>query len=366
MKRVLLTLLVLTSLLAWSRTVTATESPQVERAVEWLLTNQQDDGGFTSGFSAGSDLGATVETVLAAVAAGENPTQWDPSPLDYLLTQVESVTDAAGLSRVVIAATALGQDPHNFGGMDPAAALLATQDATTAQFGDSLYAHAYALLALHNAGADIPQNAVDLLLAQQMDAGSWAMMGGSEENSADTNTTALAVQALVAAGEKSAARAALPYFHAMQNEDGGFPWQKPSDYGTDTDANSTAVVLQALYALGESLDDWSPEGSSPLDALLALWDEDSGGYNWQAAMPGANVLATAQAVQAVTGMNLVTVPQLAASTAEPELFVTPLLPASGGPATGPWVTLAGMALVSAALLLRRKAETLAASTEKTR
>ena len=358
MKKVLLSLLVLTSLLAWSGPVTATEVPQVDRAVEWLLTNQQDDGGFTSGFSEGSDLGATVETVLAAVAAGENPTQWDPSPLDYLLTQVESgtVTDAAGLSRVVIAATALGQDPHDFGGVDPVAELLATQDATTAQFGDSLYAHAYALLALHNAGADVPQSAVDVLLAQQMDDGSWAMLGGSEEDSADTNTTALAVQALVAAGEKSAARDALPYFHAMQNEDGGFPWQKPSDYGTDTDANSTAVVLQAFYALGESLDDWSPEGSSPLDALLALWDEDSGGYNWQAAMPGANVLATAQAVQAVAGMDLVTVPQLTVSAAEPEPVVPQLLPASGGPAAGPWVMLAGMALVSAALLLRRKAE----------
>ncbi|RLC89583.1 MAG: hypothetical protein DRI37_03545 [Chloroflexi bacterium] len=358
MQKVLLSLLVLTSLLAWSGPVTATEAPQVERAVEWLLTNQQDDGGFTSGFAEGSDLGATVEIVLAAVAAGENPTQWEPSPLDYLLTQVESgvVTDTARLSRVVLAATVLGQDPHDFGGVDPVAELLATQDAETAQFGDSLYAHAYALLALHNAGADIPQSAVDLRLAQQMDAGSWAMLGGSEEGSADTNTTALAVQALVAVGESDAACAALPYFHAMQNEDGGFPWQKPSDYGTDTDANSTAVVLQALYALGESLDDWSPEGSSPRDALLALWDEDSGGYNWQAAMPGANVLATAQAVQAVTGMDLVTVPQLTVSAAEPEPVVAPFLPASGGPAAGPWVTLAGMALVSAALLLRRKAE----------
>lgn len=331
-------------------------NPPVDAALDWLLTQQQADGGLTNGFAEGSDLGATVETVLASVSAGGNPAAWDNSPLAYLEAQAATAEDAASLSRLIFAAHALGQAPTAFGGVDLVAGLLATQDSATAQFGDSLYAHAYAMLALHAAGAEIPADAVQLLLDQQQENGAWAMFGGFEADTADTNTTALAAQALVAVGETDAARAALPYFRAMQNADGGFPWQKPSEYGTDTDANSTAVVAQALTALGEALDDWAVDGNTPRDALLALWDESTGAYNWQAAMPGANVLATAQAVQALNGMNLVTLPAagelvVALSEPEPELLV---MPVSGGPFVGVWVMLAGLALLAGGAVLRRR------------
>ncbi len=347
MKKLLQLSFVLALILMLALPVLATARPEVEGAIDWLLSQQQSNGGFTNGFAEGADLGTTVEVVLASVAAGENPHTWTPSPLDYLQTQVASgaVKDAAGWSRVLVGAVALGADPHAFGGVDLVSELLATADPTTGRFGDSLFAHAYALLALHNAGAEIPTDALKLLLQAQTVGGAWPMFDG---DSVDTNTTALAVQALVAAGEEKAARDALAYFQAMQNADGGFPWQKPSDFGTDSDANSTAVVLQALNALGESLDDWQPEGSSPLDALLALWEKESGGYRWQAAIPGANVLATAQAVQAVAGLNLTEVAQSAVTAP------APLLPESG---EAPWeiyVPLSGLTLIIAGLFWRRR------------
>lgn len=362
MRKMIGLMLAMMLLLGWGAPVQAAEHPQLGRALAWLLTNQQQDGGFTSGFSAGSDLGATTEVVLAFAAAGERIE--DPSPLAYLEAQVRAgaVTDAASLSRAVMLARALGADPHAIGGKDLVKALLATQDKTTGRFGESLYAHAYALLALHNAGEPLPETAVTLLLEEQQDDGSWAMLGGEE--AADTNTTSLAAQALVAAGETAAAQKALAYFEAVQNEDGGFPWQKPSPYGTDTDANSTALVLQALVALGEAPAAWAPQGASPVDALLALWDAESGGYNWQLAMPGANVLATAQAVQALSGMTLVdiTAPGTvlisgAALPVEsaPEAASAPLLPTSGGSVmgVGHLLVLAGAALLGSGLLLRR-------------
>ncbi|OQB01250.1 MAG: hypothetical protein BWY25_01267 [Chloroflexi bacterium ADurb.Bin222] len=362
MRKVIGLIVVMALLLGWGAPAQAAEYPQLERALAWLLTNQQQDGGFTSGFSAGSDLGATTEVVLAFAAAGERFE--DPSPLAYLEAQVQAgaVTDAASLSRAVMLARALGADPRAIGGKDLVKALLATQDKTTGRFGESLYAHAYALLALHNAGEPLPETAVTLLLEEQQDNGSWAMLGGEE--AADTNTTSLAAQALVAAGETAAAQKALGYFEVAQNDDGGFPWQKPSPYGTDTDANSTALVLQALVALGEDPAAWAPQGASPVDALLALWDAESGGYNWQLAMPGANVLATAQAVQALSGMTLVDLaapgPVLISSAAlavesAPEAAPVPLLPTSGGPAieVGYLLVLAGAALLGSGLLLRR-------------
>lgn len=343
---------------------------QNEAALSWLLESQQADGGFTNGFAAGSDLGTTVEVILAGTAAGKDVSGWlsaqGASPLDYLAGQVQNgkVGGAADLSKVTLAAVATGQDPQNFAGRDLAGALLKTQDAATGQFGDSLFAHAYAVLALHQVGAAIPQNALDLLKTNVTEDGGWAMFGGTTPGTADTNTTALAMQALVAVGERDIANGALPYLQRMQNTDGGFPWQKPSTWGTETDANSTAVVLQALYAVSEPLSGWAASGVDPLGALLALWDAASGGYFWQAATPYANVMATAQAVQATEGMSLLRVSVVGAArapqvvTAAPVTAVaadgTVLLPASGGSTLGPLFVAAGLLCLCGGWVLRRK------------
>lgn len=359
MRKLAVLTLVLALLLSWSVPARAEGIPQVDRALEWLLTNQQADGGFTSGFSDGSDLGATTEAVLAFAAADAN-LEGSPSPLAYLEAQATSgtLTDAAGLSRAVMLAKAQAGNPRAIAGKDLVAALLATQDKATGRFGDSIYAHAYALLALHNASEPLPADAVELLLDEQQTGGGWAMLGGDEV--ADTNTTSLAVQALLAAGEEAAAQKAVTYFAGVQNPDGGFPWQNPSPYGTDTDANSTAVVLQALVALGEDPANWAPKGASPVDALLALWDAESGAYNWQLAMPGANVLATAQAVQALSGMTLLDLAALAnplvvegAASAPVTADPVPVLPTAGGPALGHLLVLAGALFLGSGLLLRR-------------
>lgn len=359
--RTLAILMVLVALLlGWAVPARAADAPQLDRALEWLLTNQQADGGFTSGFSDGSDLGATTETILAFAATG-TALEAETSPLAYLEVQATSgaLTDAAGLSRAVMLAKVLQADPRDIGGEDLVAALLATQDKPTGRFGDSLYAHAYALLALHNAGESLPADAIELLMTEQQEGGGWAMLGGDEV--ADTNTTSLAVQALLAAGEDAAAQKAVTYFAGVQNADGGFPWQNPSPYGTDTDANSTAVVLQALMALGENPANWAPKGASPVDALLALWDAESGAYNWQLAMPGANVLATAQAVQALSGMTLLDLtapatPLVAEGVASAPVTAAdpaPVLPTAGGPALGHLLVLAGALFLGSGLFLRR-------------
>lgn len=300
--------------------VHAASRPDNDAALAWLRAAQQPDGGFTNGFTEGSDLGATVEVLLAGVAA--DAPVGEEAALDYLRAQVEAgaVADANGLSRVVVALAALGEDPRDFAGDDLVAALLASQAPATGQFGDSLFGHAYALLALHHAGADVPPDALALLEAQRTTEGAWALFGEADADAADTNTTALAVQTLVALGRRDVAEGALPYLRRVQNADGGFPYQNPSDWGTDTDANSTAVVLQALLALDEPLDAWAVDGVTPLDALLALHDAESGGYLWQAAVPGANVMATAQAVQATEGLTLARLADAASVPTRPAWF----------------------------------------------
>ncbi len=356
MKRITLVLLVLSLLVFGVGQLRAAPDAVLEAALEWLLTQQQADGGFTSGFAEGSDLGATVEVLLAATAAGADPTAWSPAPRAYLAEQGALVEDAAGHTRLIFGALALGADPRDFAGEDLVAALQGMQDAESGQFGDSLYAHAYALLALHNADVELPSDAIALLVEAQLEDGSWAMLGEEDAETGDSNTTALAVQALVAAGEEEAARTALPYFEFLQNEDGGFPWQKPSEWGSESDANSTALVAQALRALGEDPGAWVTElGVGALPFLQELQDAESGAFEWQPGM-GPNVLATAQAVQSLAGMTLVEIPVAPATAPSeaPEAPVEAPIPVTGGPALGPVLLLAGALLGAAGLLLRRR------------
>jgi len=161
------------------------------------------------------------------------------------------------------------------------------------------------VLALKSAQRPIPTAAVELIKTAQQENGSWAW-DGSAATAGDTNTTAFAVQALVAAGEapgSDAVTSALAYYKGIQNEDGGWPYQNPSEFGTATDANSTAVTVQALLAAGQNPagTDWTAAGgATPLLALESLQNE-SGAFAWQAAMPDDNLLATVQALPALAG-----------------------------------------------------------------
>ena len=332
----------------------------VETGLTYLAEQQQPDGGFTNGFSEGSDLGTTCDVVLAIAAAGEDPSAWrssdGKSPLDYLAAQVASdAVGSVGLkAKVVLALLTAGLDPSDFVGHNLVGELEAAYDATTGSYGSSLFDQALVILALSNADRTVPDGAVQYLLDNRTERGGWSFTGDTTPESTDTNTTALAIQALVATGHESEVADALTYLREVQNEDGGFPYQKPSDYGTDTDANSTAYVLQALLAAGESLDDWAPAGTNPLEALQALYDAESGGFLWQAAVPGPNVLATAQAIPALKGYTFVSLPQVEAAEPPEVVPAETLLPASGGATPLPLaVGLAGLLMVAAGVALRR-------------
>jgi squalene cyclase len=205
----------------------------------------------------------------------------------------------------------------------------------------------------------VPEDVIARLIAAQTQDGAWAFTGDTAAGAGDTNTTALVVQALIATGHRDAIGRALDYFRRTQNADAGWPYQIPSAYGTETDANSTANVIQALIAAGESLSDWSKAGrSDPLGALVTLQDDKTGALNYQASLPGANLLATLQAIPALKGATFVRVPVVSASGAASSVAAPPqTLPVAGAPFSMlplMWVGI-GAALVSAGWLMRRKA-----------
>jgi hypothetical protein len=272
-------------------------------ALSWTASQQQPDGSFL-GFGPGS----TADAVFAICAAGGDPNGFlsgGNSPITFLAANVDGLTaTAGGTAKAIMAVVCAGKDPRDFGGVDLLVALADTYDPATGQYGTDLAGHAFALLALASTGQPVPGAAVAWLRDAQTPEGGWSWSGSPAAGGADTNSAALAVQALVVSGvstDDTAIQAAVAYLHTQQNDDGGFPYAKPSPYGTDTDANSTAYVIQGLIAAGEEPEGpaWTAGENTPLTALLAL-RTPSGGLQWQAAIPGENALATYQAVPALT------------------------------------------------------------------
>jgi hypothetical protein len=328
-------------------------------ALAYLESQQNADGGFGSGFSPDSTISSTADTVLAIVAIEADPASFDQdgnTPITYLAANASSAASSGDLSKLILAVIAVGENPREFGGVDSVAKLVSLigADGRIGNETDTFVSHTLAVLALASAQRPIPDSAVAYIKAAQQEAGGWAW-DGSAATAADTNTTAFAVQALIAAGEASnsdAVTLALAYYTEVQNEDGGWPYQNPSDYGTATDANSTAVTIQAIIAAGQDPAGagWTTgEGNTP-DAALADLQNESGAFAWQAAMPDDNLLATVQALPAVAGkaFPLATMDVGAAAPAA--------MPETGGAAVNLALPLllGGLALAGGGYVLRRR------------
>jgi prenyltransferase beta subunit len=336
----------------------ATPDQALRDALEWLTTQQNADGGFSDGFSPDSGITPTAEAVIALAAGGRDAgavrSSQGASPLDFLYQQATNgqIEGIGTTAKVVMALTAAGLDSANFAGLNLINQLEADYDADSGAYGGSIFDQALAVLALANVGQAVPAGAVDYLMAYQTTDGAWNFMGDTAALSGDTNTTALVIQALVAASRKDDTGRGLAYLRRLQNDDGGWPYQNPSPYGTETDANSTALVLQAIYAVGQSPGDWYVDGVDPLGALLSLQNAN-GSFSYQASFRGDNVLATLQAIPAVAGMTLAQLPRAATSEAPGTVVVQQDAdaPPSTLPEAGGVVLSVSMGLLVAGLIL---------------
>lgn len=300
-KRACSIMLVFGLLLAIGLPALAQDDAAADRqAIEFLLTMQNEDGGFSNGWAPESDISTTADVVLAAVAVGQDPTAFFAGPMmnpfSYLGMQVQAdnVTGAGQLAKVLTAVVAAGKAWDVFAGHDLVQDLLAQQN-EEGIFGFGAFDHCLSMVALQNAGAELPDETAAALVAAQNEDGGWGFMAGE---ASDTNTTGICLQALALADQAEVVGAGFDYLRAIQNEDGGWPYQNPSEFGTASDANSTALVVQALLANGHELAEWN----SPQEWLLSLRGEN-GAFSYQPDMP-VDVLATAAALPAVNGIAL--------------------------------------------------------------
>src|SRR5215207_2417263 len=284
----------------------------VEAASAWLREQQDASGGFI-GLSGEPDPGTTTDAVIALYAAEQH----DPAAaasLDAALGYLEreengavyAATGPGQAAKLALAAVTGGRDPRHFAGLDLVAAMTAplatpVPDGIGGIYGDDLYDHALVLIALTAAGEAVPDAVLEPLRTAQGEDGGWAFDGSTVPGAADSNTTALVIQALVAAGygDDPMVDRALAFLSTLQAPDGGFAYG-PAD-PLIADANSTALVLQALIAAGENpaSRDW---GNAPM--ALARFQTPSGGLRYMAADEEPNLLATVQAIPAMEGLSL--------------------------------------------------------------
>jgi hypothetical protein len=301
----------------------AASSQSVESALAWLRSAQHSDGGFSSGFSDGSDIGATADAIVAIASAGGAPDQWRTaggSPIDFLRAQAAGITAPGLAAKVALALIAAGEDPSGFGDTDLTAVIAAGFSPDTGFYGGGPYDSALAILALAQSSGEVRPEAIAGLVRARQPDGSYAFDGAMVPGSGDSNTTASAVQALLIAGSGEQAVPSLAYFRETQNADGGWTYQKPSAYGEATDSNSTALVIQALLAGGQDLAQWG----DPVRALLAL-QQPSGALAFNAETPGDNALATLQAIPTLAGVDLTDLSRLPTSSAAPGPAATSVL-----------------------------------------
>jgi len=285
-----------------------------QRGLDWLLAQEQEDAGYGS-------AGNTAEVLIALAANRQEAAE--ATVADMLAAANDFAADPSGAGKLALALTAHGIC-WPYGAPQP----MEYFDAETGSFDPGSAPDAVAMLGTAALDQAIPPLATTHLLEQQQLDGGWEWGAGW---GSDTNSTALAIQALVAAGEpvtSAAIVSATTYLAEAQNDDGGFPYSPVSEWGTDSDSNSTACVVKALLAIGEdpTSGEWVVDGNSPISYLLGMQLED-GSFEWQ---PGAgpNQSSTQQVIPPLLGRWFPLVRTELASC-EPQS-----LPASGGTKEG--------------------------------
>ena len=280
-------------------------------AAAWLLDQQADDGGFI-GFEGVSDPSVTADALFSLVSAREAGAGVDVDEaieqgVVYLEQQSADYagTGAGQAAKLALAAIAVGAGPTDFGGADLLTLIEDRLDEETGIYGGGVYDHALAMLALAGAGREIPEPAFAALEETKSSVGGWAFDGNPEPAASDSNTTAVVVQALVAAGqgESELVAGALEFLRTAQAENGAFRFQ-PSE-GFSADANSTGLAVQALIAAGE---DPASQSWGNAARALAAFQNPSGAFRYADDQPDDNIFATVQAMPAVAGLPLPIMP----------------------------------------------------------
>ena len=280
---------------------TGIDATKLEQAVEALKKLEQGGSGEDTGYSeylkkalanikkkvptpqVGSTNGEWAVLGLARGNASVTNSYYD-GYYDRVVAYVKANINSKGQldsnkstenSRIVLALTAIGEDPTSVGGRN---LLTALNDLTYVKKQGS-NGPIWALIAVDSGNYEYTkrEQLIEAILADRTDDGGWTY----GEGGADADMTAMAIQALAPYNDdehptvKSAISTALKLLSGMQNDDGGF-----SSMGY-RNCESAAQVVVALSALGLDANTDSrfvKNGHSVLENLLTY--EQADGSFW--------------------------------------------------------------------------------------
>lgn len=335
------------------------ETKAVANGAAFLLTVQDANGGYGA-----LSAGQAFDSIYAIRAAGLDPNKdvvpGGKSPADYVKANAAAQDKPATAAKAALAAKALGLDPKATGGVDLIAVITKGLNSTTGKFGPDDFSQSIAMLGLACTGNSVPAPAVAALKGTQLPDGGWGFGGAS-----DPDTTAIAIQALLASGtpkSDASVTKAITLLKSTIGTDGGWGFDP-----TASNASSTAYVLQALIAAGEDVNipQYIRPGPSPVSFLLSQQNADGSFIGFDP------VYATNQALPALAGRTFCNAPETPITQTRPfvtptptpvKTVTTPLAtasataaplppstgngPMSGGDATGGWL-LVGLTLAAA-------------------
>ncbi len=267
------------------------------RAVAYLESAQNGDGGFGPAPGSSSTQLETGWVALGLAGAGVNPAgvhHGGSSPIDYLAANAGQLSGVGDIERTILVLVADGQSPRSFAGHDFVAELAAHQSAK-GSFGGSDDLTAFGALALTAAGAPGAGHAAGWLAAHQGSDGGYGPAPGGPSYVDDTAAT---LEALAATGTTSGqtVERAVRYLRSAQDGDGGLPMSP----GDGSNAQSTAWAAQGLDAVGVGAGALSRHGRTPLSYLGSLQAAD-GSIHYSSSSDQTPVWVTAEALDAIEG-----------------------------------------------------------------
>ncbi|MEZ5185815.1 MAG: prenyltransferase/squalene oxidase repeat-containing protein [Candidatus Nanopelagicales bacterium] len=201
----------------------------------------------------------------------------------------------AGMATALLftAAPAMADDTGLYGAADPAF--------------DGAYRQSLSILALTAAGKTVPRSATRWLRQQQCDDGGFVAYRADTGPSCpapdpvsfagqDTNSTATAAAALLATGNRKAARQAVAWLVEHRDADGG--WAYYPGAGATADTNSTALANAAVAAVrGKQKNRYL----RTIQLRCSAPKKSRGALAFDASLPEANDNATSQAAWMLGG-----------------------------------------------------------------
>jgi hypothetical protein len=242
-----------------AQAATGTTDPAAA-AAGWLAGQLTDGDHFETEFGGVKypDQGLTIDAVLAFVAAGvagdsvTKAVDWlaQPAIMDGYLGDGTVESYVGSTAKLAYLAQVVGEDPTSFGGvdlLDRLSDLLQPsgqyQDTTKYTDYSNVFGQSLAILALARTPGGAPASAVQFLADTQCDDGGFPVFYGPCTTS-DTDGTATAVQALLAAGATAKAAEGLPWLVAQQ--DGATGGLSGTGATKGLNANSTGLAAQAF------------------------------------------------------------------------------------------------------------------------